>query len=350
MAAENDTQMRDQLTEAELNAAILQQVEYYFGDSNLPRDNFLKEQVAADPTGEGWVEISVLLRSNRLKALTTDVAVVANALKESKELLGVHEDGTKVRRVPPAPAKSAFWDNAVFVKGLPEDSTIESVRTLFAQAVPDVTVVSVRLRRKRDTGKFKGNAHVELGTAEQRAQLLAAGKFELNDAKYPVLEAWHKKKKRKHKTDEGDDNSSPNKRAKTNGNDASAAAAAADAAEELKFDKDLIVKVDGLDQASREDVSAVMTALGAQPAFIDYRRNGPVAYVRLDTSSELKAAAVVEAVAARTGDDAVTIGNTKPTITALSGDEETEYWRGIAAKRKEYRKDFKKRGRKGRRN
>lgn len=36
----------------------LLQIEFYFSDSNLPRDKFLSERVAADP--EGYVDIALL--------------------------------------------------------------------------------------------------------------------------------------------------------------------------------------------------------------------------------------------------------------------------------------------------
>ncbi|XP_004417755.1 PREDICTED: lupus La protein homolog, partial [Odobenus rosmarus divergens] len=36
---------------AALKAKICHQIEYYFGDFNLPRDKFLKEQIKLD---EGW--------------------------------------------------------------------------------------------------------------------------------------------------------------------------------------------------------------------------------------------------------------------------------------------------------
>lgn len=43
------------------------QVEFYFSDSNLPRDKFLNEKVAADP--EGYVDIALLCTFSRMKAL-----------------------------------------------------------------------------------------------------------------------------------------------------------------------------------------------------------------------------------------------------------------------------------------
>jgi hypothetical protein len=36
--------------------------QYYFGDFNLPRDKFLKEQIKLD---EGWVPLETMIKFNR---------------------------------------------------------------------------------------------------------------------------------------------------------------------------------------------------------------------------------------------------------------------------------------------
>ena len=37
-------------------------LQYYFGDFNLPRDKFLKEQIKLD---EGWVPLEIMIKFNR---------------------------------------------------------------------------------------------------------------------------------------------------------------------------------------------------------------------------------------------------------------------------------------------
>ncbi|TKC36114.1 hypothetical protein EI555_016357, partial [Monodon monoceros] len=54
---------------AALEAKICHQIEYYFGDFNLPCDKFLKEQIKLD---EGWVPLEIMIKFNRLNCLTTD--------------------------------------------------------------------------------------------------------------------------------------------------------------------------------------------------------------------------------------------------------------------------------------
>lgn len=82
-----------------LLAAILRQIEFYFGDSNYLGDKFLQAQIALH---RGWVPVHTLLSFNRLKQLTTDAAVVVEAVKRSEGLVQVNEEGTMVRRVKPA--------------------------------------------------------------------------------------------------------------------------------------------------------------------------------------------------------------------------------------------------------
>lgn len=82
-------------------------MEFYFSDSNLPRDAFLKEQVAAN--AEGYVDIALVCIFSRmcqlLKTSNKDVskvpaevvADVADAL-EGSDSLTLSEDKKKIRR------------------------------------------------------------------------------------------------------------------------------------------------------------------------------------------------------------------------------------------------------------
>ena len=86
---------------AALEAKICHQIEYYFGDFNLPRDKFLKEQIKLD---EGWVPLEIMIKFNRLNRLTKDFNVIVEALNKSKaELMEISEDKTKIRRSPSKP-------------------------------------------------------------------------------------------------------------------------------------------------------------------------------------------------------------------------------------------------------
>lgn len=93
---------------------IIKQVDFYFSAHNLPGDKFLSEQVSKDP--EGFVPLEVMLRFNRLKALSADEAVVAAALAGSS-VVTVSDDGKRIHRTKPLPkdvGPTAFADCTIY--------------------------------------------------------------------------------------------------------------------------------------------------------------------------------------------------------------------------------------------
>lgn len=86
---------------AELDSKIVKQIEYYFGDYNLPRDKFLREKTSEN---DGWVDIEVLLTFQRLANLSKDAEVIVKALEKSdKGIIAVSADGKQIRRNPDNP-------------------------------------------------------------------------------------------------------------------------------------------------------------------------------------------------------------------------------------------------------
>jgi hypothetical protein len=79
---------------------ILKQVEFYFSDANLPRDKYLWTLTQSDPKKEGWVPIQNIASFKRMQRFQP-VENIATALRSSKELLEVNEEGTHVRRKVP---------------------------------------------------------------------------------------------------------------------------------------------------------------------------------------------------------------------------------------------------------
>ncbi|XP_047321033.1 la-related protein 1C-like [Impatiens glandulifera] len=80
---------------AKLNTRIVRQINYYFSDSNIETDIFLRKQMDRD----GWVPIKTIAEFKMIKEMThvinNDIAVVLNAMKSSEfmEVLG-----NKIRR------------------------------------------------------------------------------------------------------------------------------------------------------------------------------------------------------------------------------------------------------------
>jgi len=54
------------------NTKVARQVEYYFGDLNLQRDTFLKDEIKKDE--EGWVTLDTMMKVKKInKFLQTNV-------------------------------------------------------------------------------------------------------------------------------------------------------------------------------------------------------------------------------------------------------------------------------------
>mmetsp|Transcript_21700 Transcript_21700/g.37357 ORF Transcript_21700/g.37357 Transcript_21700/m.37357 type:complete len:465 (+) Transcript_21700:181-1575(+) len=135
---------------SELLEKIRKQVEYYFSDSNLPRDFYLKKLIDANSTG--YVNISDLLRFKRLQQLTTSAEMVALALQGSELLELDAETSTKVKRKTELPAVSLWAKRTMYVEGFnkvknlekDEEPTIEEIEAVF---LPYGKVLSVKRRR-----------------------------------------------------------------------------------------------------------------------------------------------------------------------------------------------------------
>ncbi|GER30453.1 ATP synthase subunit a chloroplastic [Striga asiatica] len=77
--------------ENNLTNMIVKQIDYYFSDDNLAKDNYLRSKM----DDQGWVPITLIASFHRVEQLTKNVQVILDALKHSTvvELLG-----EKIRR------------------------------------------------------------------------------------------------------------------------------------------------------------------------------------------------------------------------------------------------------------
>ena len=63
----------------QLAQAVRQQIEYYLSLDNLVRDLFLRAKMDAD----GWIPLTIIAGFNRVRVMTSDVALIAAALLNS---------------------------------------------------------------------------------------------------------------------------------------------------------------------------------------------------------------------------------------------------------------------------
>lgn len=177
----------------ELQAQIVKQVEYYFGDANLARDKFLSEEITKD---NGWVTFELLLKFKRMQVLTTDPEVVSAALDTSDEgLVEISEDRLKIRRHPERPlpeqneeTRKECISRTSYVKGFALDSEMSDLIEFFDG---HNTVVNIVMRKYLDKPtkvyKFKGSVFVTFLKREQCEEFLKKEDLTFKDAKLERL-------------------------------------------------------------------------------------------------------------------------------------------------------------------
>ncbi|KAM7274944.1 hypothetical protein ACFE04_016810 [Oxalis oulophora] len=174
------TQSFDESTTAE----ILRQVEYYFSDSNLPRDKFLMKTISESE--DGLVNLALICSFMRMKKyLKLDdvkpddvpedtVKAVAELLKRKSAFLKISDDGTKVGRATELLKSEDVIEQldmkTIAASPFAYDVRREDVDAFFAQ---HAKVTSVRLpRHVADKKIFCGTALVEFAEEEDVEKVL----------------------------------------------------------------------------------------------------------------------------------------------------------------------------------
>ncbi|CZR66793.1 related to RNA-binding protein La1 [Phialocephala subalpina] len=160
------------LPESDDPTKIRAQVEFYFGDSNLPTDKFLWEKT--DGSSNLPVDVDIICKFGRMKRFKSRDVILA-ALKESKFLQVTGEEGKEQvnRRVaydPTFTKSSKVEARSIYVKGFgdEEPSSQFDIEAFFAPYGP---TNAVRLRRTPDKF-FKGSVFVEFQDEETAKKFL----------------------------------------------------------------------------------------------------------------------------------------------------------------------------------
>ncbi|CAL1372509.1 unnamed protein product [Linum trigynum] len=109
---------------------IVKQAEYQFSDMSLLANESMSKHLSKDP--EGYVPISVIASTKKMKSLTSNHHLITQALKSSPKLV-VHEDGRKVKRKFPFTEKEReeLQSRSVVVENLPEDHSHQNLEKIF---------------------------------------------------------------------------------------------------------------------------------------------------------------------------------------------------------------------------
>jgi hypothetical protein len=128
-----------------LKERVIKQVDFYFGDTHYPKDQFMLKHARADPAG--FIDLAVVMAFKKMRRLTQFPSFVASCLVDSSIVL-VSEDGTKLRRKAPVPRDPEDGlTRTVLIEHIAPDATPESLKKLFAPIGP---IEQVRILNRND--------------------------------------------------------------------------------------------------------------------------------------------------------------------------------------------------------
>ncbi|KAI8089311.1 uncharacterized protein BX664DRAFT_263924 [Halteromyces radiatus] len=187
---------------AATQAKILKQVEFYFGDSNLPYDKFLWNKTKEND----GVDIQTIADFKKMKMICNDLETIVAALKEGPSDLLEVNDKKQVRRKTEV-EKQDHTGRSIYAKSFAVENPTEDGAADLLKLQDDIEaffekygkVLSVRMR-KDDKAQFKGSVFVEFSTPEE-AKKVAEMELEYKNNKLEIMTklAYLEKKKEQYK-------------------------------------------------------------------------------------------------------------------------------------------------------
>uniref|UniRef100_A0A8R1TRD4 Uncharacterized protein n=1 Tax=Onchocerca volvulus TaxID=6282 RepID=A0A8R1TRD4_ONCVO len=310
---------------------IVEQVEYYFGDINLPRDRFLQEEIKKD---DGWVQLTTMLRFKRLAQISSDPKTIGESLKHSK-LMQVSEDGSKIRRNPevPLPENSLeYWQvvkrRTVYIKGFERDTKLDDILN-FVKQFGSVENVMMR-REKSEKRAFKGSVFVTYKDQETAEAFVNSDtkQFNGNDLlKMMQNDYWANKQK------ELKEKRLAARAAKQAKKKAAEIESKKKNLEIVHFVKGLVLSVENIpkEDCDLAKVKEFFKQFG-DVQYVVYEKGDEKAQIRF--GGEENGAAVAWKVATEKGEDGkVMFGGNELKGAVLEGEEEEEYWNNFSKKK-----------------
>lgn len=146
---------------------LREQVEFYFGDSNYSRDQYMIERAAEN---DGWIPIPVLLTFKRIESMKATLEDIKKAVEGSK-VVEANEDS--LRKMHTQEYMDYINDKniskrVVYMKGFGIKMNLDDVREVISQHFNPVRVTM----RRNEEKEFRGSCFVECASAEQAEEVL----------------------------------------------------------------------------------------------------------------------------------------------------------------------------------
>jgi len=276
--------MTSDLEVNDLDKKIIRQVEFYFGDYNLHRDKFMKEEMVRN---DGWFSMDTMLKFQRLSSICSEPGTILAALLKSKNnLLEVDVENQQIRRKPSKPVpdnnekyRQDLKMRTVYIKGFPQNETIENI-TEFLEDYGTVEGVHLRRFNNPHTGAaFKGSLFATFSKLEEATKFLEAPMvyYQEKQLEKKTKEAFWKEK-------EAENAERLNKKRRKKGEKPTAVT------EQKPEDEYSFVQVSNLEEdttITHIHIKELLIDLGAQLCkfFSRHEKDGPTGYILFDSKN-----------------------------------------------------------------
>jgi lupus La protein len=322
-----DRQMEAEKDMSTNDLKALKQLEFYFSDSNFRRDNFLRGK--ANENEEGFVEIAVLLTFNRLKQLCNDAEKLATLASISAKLI-VSEDKKLIRRSNKLPNNDNSKFRTMYASKIPVTETLDSLIELFTNN-NTLKVLSLRMRRDRETKAFNGTAFIEYGTEAECKKAVEESQFIVKDETEPLftqlLTTYLKERSDSaapRRRDNNNNSRNTNKRVRKDSKPATT----------FKIEEGTCLFLEGIapQEVDREGMKELFGKYGSV-TYVDFQRGDVSGFVRMETKDGTTK--IMEEYAATK--DNFQLGGQTFEMRLLAGDEEKAYFEKVEQGRRERR-------------
>lgn len=293
---------------------IKRQVEYYFADFNLMRDQFLKNEIklSKEAGNDGFINLDIMLKFNKLANLTTDKEKIVDSLKESK-LVELNEEKSGVRRNPARKLpiddeiyRAGLKARTCFVEGFPRDNSgekeedlpnvlLDQIYEYFDSLSLEIETIAMRriktAKEEKLVGRFTGSCFVTFNTQADSEKFIESDKkfshsgkeFELKKMTkamyWSMQNAEHEAKKRGGNVEAA----------------VEAAKKAAEVAKPVKFEEGVVVKFSNVtdDTIRREDIKTFILEKEGAVEYISFESGKSEGLVLLNLEHGKKAAEIL---------------------------------------------------------